>query len=190
MENSPSVLVIGMGGVGKQRLVYRCLTNRFIDDGYLVSLEDQWGHCIQINGQTINTKIMLALNSNEYEMIDLNMYSRANCFIFVFSVDIYGSFKEYNSFLERIKKYKQEKKYRIVAFANKTDLNDGHWNIERNEYLSFFRARGITVFETSALKGDCVNDGFCYALTESYNLLRRESEKAKRPKPKDMCLIQ
>ena len=60
---------------------------------------------------------------------------------------------------------------------NKTDLHEGLWMVKRNEYRSFFRDQGITLFEVSALSGECVDDAFCYSLTVSNNILRREKKK-------------
>lgn len=189
IEDYAHVVVMGMKGVGKIRLIFRYITKCYMLYSSF-DCEEHWNRIELINNKKIDVDItLLKYMDSEYDFWNRLLFSLSNCFIFVFSVDSNESFLAFPRYLAEIEKNRNTE-YRIIAVVNKIDLHEGLWKVNRNEYRRFFGDQGIALFEVSALSGECVDDAFCYSFTESNNIFHREKKNGNKQGPKDILFFQ
>lgn len=174
IKNCIKCILIGDSRVGKTSIFQRFINNTFDNQVPITIGVDFSAKLINLNNKIFKIQIWDTAGNERFNSIIKSYYRNAAICIIVFDLNNKRSFenainKWYNEFLE-----KNTWHYKIVLIGNKSDENMYNREVNNSEIEKWINKKKILYFETSALKGDNINELF---ENITFDLDKIESEK-------------
>jgi small GTP-binding protein len=119
-----SIVVLGLGGVGKTCLVLRFVCNRW-ETAYNPTIQDCFDKRIEVGNESYKLQIIDTAGQDKMGVITNVAIQKAPTYIIVYSVTSMHSFTEAKHFREKIASIcRVERPPRIVLAGNKCDAAD------------------------------------------------------------------
>lgn len=159
------VAVLGKSLVGKSALTYRFISDKFPTE-HDTTVEDQYKTIMSVNGVNYELEVLDTAGQDDYQTMLDTWIDFGNCFLLVYSIDDYDSFKQIKEKFDRIQQVKNSGTYSVVIVGNKCDLADTSRKVEKSEVESYARGIGFSCIEVSALTKINVKEAFSQVVHE------------------------
>ena len=153
------LVVLGKSLVGKSALTYRFISDKFPTE-HDTTVEDQYKTIMSVNGINYELEVLDTAGQDDYQTMLDTWIDFGNCFLLVYSIDDYDSFKQIKEKFERIQQLKNSGTYSVVIVGNKCDLGDTSRKVEKSEAENYARNIGFSAIEVSALTKINVKEDF------------------------------
>ena len=156
-EISLKILIIGDSGVGKKSLLLKYCNCVYSQNNVATIGIEFKEKIINLNGKEIKLQIWNTSGQERFRFYIQNFYRKADGIIFVFDITNMESF---NHIKERLLDFEPNDSYsKNILVGNKIDLVDKRV-IDKEKMENFAENKKIRVFETSAKRGDNVDNIF------------------------------
>ena len=153
------LVVLGKSLVGKSALTYRFISDKFPTE-HDTTVEDQYKTIISVNGVNYELEVLDTAGQDDYQSMLDTWIDFGNCFLLVYSIDDYDSFKQIKQKFERIQQVKSSGAFSVVIVGNKCDLGDSSRKVEKSEVENYAKNIGFNAIEASALTKINVKEAF------------------------------
>lgn len=193
-ENSyPTVkaILLGDSQVGKTALMSRYLSGKFDADTTVTVSACCFSRMVNVGGTTVKLNLWDTAGQEQFRSISPIFYHSAQIAILVFDVTSPASMEVADYWVNELRENGPEG-CPIIIFANKCDLEEER-KISPEDCFNFASKNSYPLFETSALTGDGVDDGFKAALKAGFKFskvrkpVHMEKPKVKESKEKSGC---
>ena len=160
-ENPYTIVMLGVGSVGKSAITIQFVKNYF-RDGYTPTIEENYKTTIDVDSQQVFVDIIDTAGQEEYSALRDQYLKKGHGFIFVFSIVNEQSFYELDGFHEQLYQVLGKDKTTHIPFiiaGNKSDLES-----ERQVPADVAKTRamnwGVEYMETSAKQAKNIKELF------------------------------
>ena len=153
------IAVLGKSLVGKSALTYRFISDKFPTE-HDTTVEDQYKTIVNVDGNPCELEVLDTAGQDDYQSMLDTWIEFGDCFLLVYSIDDYDSFKQAKHKFERIQQLKKNEIYSVVLVGNKCDLPDTSRKVSKSEVENYGQNIGVSVIETSALNKVNVKEAF------------------------------
>ena len=153
------IVVLGKSLVGKSALTYRFISDKFPTE-HDTTVEDQYKTIANVDGSPCELEVLDTAGQDDYQTMLDTWIEFGDCFLLVYSIDDYDSFKQTKHKFERIQQLKKNEIYSVVLVGNKCDLPDTSRKVSKSEVENYGQNIGVSVIETSALNKVNVKEAF------------------------------
>lgn len=176
-------ILLGDSQVGKTALMSRYLSGKFDGDTTVTVSACCFARMVKVDGTTVKLNLWDTAGQEQFRSISPIFYHSAQVAILVFDVTSPASMEVTDYWINELRENGPEG-CPIVIFANKCDL-DNERKISPEDCFNFASKNSYPLFETSALTGDGVDDGFQAALKAGFKFSKlRKPVTTTKPKPK------
>ena len=151
------IVVLGKSLVGKSALTYRFISDKFPTE-HDTTVEDQYKTIANVDGSPCELEVLDTAGQDDYQTMLDTWIEFGDCFLLVYSIDDYDSFKQVKHKFERIQQVKKNENYSVVLVGNKCDLPDR--KVAKSEVENYGQNIGVSVIEASALNKINVKEAF------------------------------
>jgi Ras-related protein Rab-1A len=153
------IIIIGESGVGKSSLL-NMYCDRTYNDNYVSTIGVDFRlKLLKINNNKIKLQIWDTAGQERFKSITLSYYRGAHAIILVFDLTKIHTFNKLTKWIEEIKTYLQNHKYKIFLVGNKSD-DVKAIHINKTDIDNFVLAHEIEYFEVSVKKNINVDEVF------------------------------
>ena len=168
-NTTPTLVVLGDGGVGKTSIIVRYTRNQF-SDAYEPTLEDNYKATVELPDKTkLEIDIADTAGQDDYKSLRDQYISEGSAFLVVYSVTNPNSLNIVKEMLSEIKTLK-DNKFKFVLLGNKCDLERSVPYDDGKRVADEF---GGKFLETSAKKVINITEAF-----QEVAMMLTQSEKA------------
>ena len=153
------IVVLGKSLVGKSALTYRFISDKFPTE-HDTTVEDQYKTIANVDGSPCELEVLDTAGQDDYQTMLDTWIEFGDCFLLVYSVDDYDSFKQVKTKFERIQQVKKTESYSVILVGNKCDLPETSRNVAKSEVENYAQNIGVHCIETSALNKINVKEAF------------------------------
>jgi len=143
-----SMVMLGLGGVGKSALTIQFVQSKFIKD-YDPTIEDSYRKQVVVDGKVAMLTIWDTAGQEEYEALQDGYIRDADGFLVVYSITDRKSFDNAQNIYKKILRVKDSHREPIILIGNKADLEDQR-EIATFEGQKLAQQLDCPYFETSA----------------------------------------
>ena len=149
---------IGNSAVGKTSLILR-LNNKAISDNYSQTIGVGFNKFnIELNNKKYSLRIYDTGGFEIYNQVVVQYFKKLACALIVYGIDNRESFDNIENWIEEFKNL-APKTVLMILIGNKSDLNDNR-KVTKEEGMKFAKKNGMVFFETSAKKGENIEEVF------------------------------
>ena len=158
-EKSLKLVLIGNMGVGKTSILTKYCDDKFSENIISTSGIEFKIKTIHKNGYKVKMQIWDTSGQERFRSITPNYFRDSNALLFVFDITNEESFKAIQDFINLSEGHSHKNLIKILI-GNKIDQEEKR-KIKTDEIASFVKQYNFNeFFETSAMKGDKINDIF------------------------------
>jgi len=118
-----TLVMLGIGGVGKSALTIQFVQDKFIKD-YDPTIEDSYRKQVVVDGKVAMLTIWDTAGQEEYEALQDGYIREADGFIIVYSISDRKSYESVLNYYKKILRVKDSSSEAVVIIANKADLEE------------------------------------------------------------------
>ena len=178
-----NIVIMGGNRVGKSALYVQFREGHFVEE-YDPTIEDGYRKQATIDGKTCVFDFAEIREENQHSPLISQITSRADGFLFVYSITSRSSFEEIPSLRDHILRIRGFGQFPLILVGNKCDLNEER-QVMTGEGQDMAQSFGCPFLETSAKTPINVDLAFHDLVRE----IRRFVQMASSGKPKKDCLI-
>lgn len=157
--------VLGKSLVGKSALIYRFISDKFPTE-HDTTVEDEYSTIMSINGINYELKILDTSGQDDCQTMLDTWIEYGNCFLLVYSIDDYESFKQIKEKFEKIQKIKTKGTFNVIIVGNKCDLADTSRKVQKSEAENYAKNIGCRAIEVSAIAKINVKEAFSQVIQD------------------------
>jgi len=183
-----TIVMLGLGGVGKSSLTIQFISARFYE-GYDPTMEDSYRKQVSVDGKDCVLSIFDTAGQEEFSGIRDQYLRTGDGFVLVFSIIELSSFEKIRTLYENILDVKDSEKVPIVLVGNKCDLVDQR-KVPKDKGQALAKEISSEYFEASAKNNTNVAETFHQGVREirKWKLEKRRSRRGSNKK-RFKCLL-
>jgi small GTP-binding protein len=154
------IIIIGDSGTGKTSILKRYVKRTFDEDYKLTIGVDFMMKTIILDNNLIKLQIWDTAGLEKFKHVTHSYYRGAHAALICFDLTSRISFDSLNKWIKDYSNYQSDKRVYIII-GNKSDLIDER-EVSEDEVLNFVKMNNSIYFETSAKKGNNIEEVFDY----------------------------
>ena len=169
------IMMIGDSTVGKTSILRRYCKNEFLTK-YVstIGIDFQFKNMIKFD-KKIRMQIWDTAGQERYKVVAKNYFNSSDGFIIIYDITNRESFNNIDNWISQINDV-ANKEVKFILFGNKNDLEESRI-VSADEGTEMAEKYSMKFYETSALTGDNINEGFDFLVDE---LLKDENRLSKK----------
>lgn len=190
-SDTQQLVVVGSGGVGKSCLTVRFLKDEFTNE-YDPTIEENYRKHITVDNITSVVNIIDTAGQQEYTALRDQHLKDGKGFLLVFALNSKSSYDEMLQLKEQIIRLKDTKKVPFVICANKCDIPEDQFEVDKKAVEEYCNQNKIPYLETSAKENINVIESFHKLVLESRkygNTDKKTKKKSGKKKGSSSCII-
>ena len=168
MEYDPrltfKIIIIGESGIGKASLLKRFVENKYAKQHYATIGINFKTKSLYINNQNIKIKIWDTAGQERFNYISTQFYMNADGLVFIFDLTNRSTYNKLRNWMEQIFSNIKQEEMGFVLFGTKCDMESREVTQEMGKKLA--EEFKVSYFETSALTGQGIKEGFEYLIED------------------------
>ena len=169
------IMLLGDSTVGKTSILRRYCKNEFSNKyATTIGIDFQFKNMIKF-GKIIRLQIWDTAGQERYKVVAKNYFNSSDGFVILYDITNKESFQNVTSWISQINDI-ASKEVKFILFGNKNDLEESRI-VSADEGTEMAEKYSMKFYETSALTGDNINEGFDFLVDE---LLKDENRLSKK----------
>ena len=170
-RNAIKIAMLGDSMVGKTAICNTFMNIEFNDNNLsTIGLEKLESQITLKNGEEIKLIIWDTAGQERFRSIALKSIKTAQGVVIVFDLTKKSTFNNVVNWLKQIND-NLNSNVSLVLFGNKCDIEEGKWEVNKEEVLKFAKIKGLPYFETSAKSNINIKEGFENVANAAYEKL-------------------
>ena len=169
------IMLLGDSTVGKTSILRRYCKNEFSNKyATTIGIDFQFKNMIKFDNR-IRLQIWDTAGQERYKVVAKNYFNSSDGFIIIYDITNRESFNNIDNWISQINDV-ANKEVKFILFGNKNDLEESRI-VSADEGTEMAEKYSMKFYETSALTGDNINEGFDFLVDE---LLKDENRLSKK----------
>ena len=170
-RNAIKIAMLGDSMVGKTAICNTFMNIEFNDSNLsTIGVEKLESQLTLKNGEEIKLIIWDTAGQERFRSIALKSIKTAQGVVIVFDLTKKSTFNNVVNWLKQIND-NLNSNVSLVLFGNKCDIEEGKWEVNKEEVLKFAKIKGLPYFETSAKSNINIKEGFENVANAAYEKL-------------------
>ena len=170
-RNAIKIAMLGDSMVGKTAICNTFMNIEFNDSNLsTIGVEKLESQITLKNGEEIKLIIWDTAGQERFRSIALKSIKTAQGVVIVFDLTKKSTFNNVVNWLKQIND-NLNSNVSLVLFGNKCDIEEGKWEVNKEEVLKFAKIKGLPYFETSAKSNINIKEGFENVANAAYEKL-------------------
>ena len=170
-RNAIKIAMLGDSMVGKTAICNTFMNIEFNDSNLsTIGVEKLESQLTLKNGEEIKLIIWDTAGQERFRSVALKSIKTAQGVVIVFDLTKKSTFNNVVNWLKQIND-NLNSNVSLVLFGNKCDIEEGKWEVNKEEVLKFAKIKGLPYFETSAKSNINIKEGFENVANAAYEKL-------------------
>ena len=170
-RNAIKIAMLGDSMVGKTAICNTFMNIEFNDSNLsTIGVEKLESQFTLKNGEEIKLIIWDTAGQERFRSVALKSIKTAQGVVIVFDLTKKSTFNNVVNWLKQIND-NLNSNVSLVLFGNKCDIEEGKWEVNKEEVLKFAKIKGLPYFETSAKSNINIKEGFENVANAAYEKL-------------------
>ena len=170
-RNAIKIAMLGDSMVGKTAICNTFMNIEFNDSNLsTIGVEKLESQLTLKNGEEIKLIIWDTAGQERFRSVALKSIKTAQGVVIVFKLKKKSTFNNVVNWLKQIND-NLNSNVSLVLFGNKCDIEEGKWEVNKEEVLKFAKIKGLPYFETSAKSNINIKEGFENVANAAYEKL-------------------
>ena len=170
-RNAIKIAMLGDSMVGKTAICNTFMNIEFNDSNLsTIGVEKLESQLTLKNGEEIKLIIWDTAGQERFRSVALKSIKTAQGVVIVFDLTKKSTFNNVVNWLKQIND-NLNSNVSLVLFGNKCDIEEGKWEVNKEEVLKFAKIKGLPYFETSAKTNINIKEGFENVANAAYEKL-------------------